>query len=82
MLILSRKVNESLIIGDNVEVRIVDISSKSVKIGIVAPREVSLYRKEVYDAIKLENAEATSNQETSKDSVASLIQMYKKSTPK
>ncbi len=58
MLVLTRKVDESIIIGDNIEVKVVEISGKSVKLGIEAPRELSVHRKEVYEAILRENIEA------------------------
>ena len=66
MLALSRKKNEALIINNNVEVTILDIKGDQVKIGISAPREVPVYRKEVYlqtrkaneDAVASENLEA------------------------
>jgi carbon storage regulator len=58
MLILSRKVNESIIIGDKIEVSIVDLKGDQVKLGIRAPRDVKVYRQEVYDEIQRENREA------------------------
>ena len=58
MLVLSRQRDESIIIGDNVQVTIVDIRGDKVRLGIVAPNEVSVHRKEVYDAIQRENRNA------------------------
>ncbi len=58
MLILTRKVNESIMIGDRIEVSVVDIRGDQVKIGIAAPRDVKVYRQEVYEAIQEENRAA------------------------
>ena len=58
MLILSRKLNERIIIGDQIEISIVDIKGDQVKIGIQAPSHVKVYRQEVYRAIQRENIEA------------------------
>ena len=55
MLVLSRQRDETIMIGDEVEVTIVDIRGDKVRLGISAPREVAVHRKEVYDAIKREN---------------------------
>ncbi len=58
MLILSRKTNERIIIGENIEIAVVDIRGDQVKLGIVAPRNVKVYRQEVFDAIQEENRKA------------------------
>ena len=58
MLILARKTNESIIIGDRIEISIVDIRGDQVKLGIKAPRDVKVYRLEVYKAIQEENLAA------------------------
>ncbi len=57
MLILSRKVGEQIVIGDNVVVIVTDILRGRVKLGIVAPVDVPVHRREVYDAIQRENRE-------------------------
>jgi carbon storage regulator len=58
MLVLSRQRDESIIIGDNIVVTIVDVRGDKVRLGIEAPREVSVHRREVYEAIQRENREA------------------------
>ena len=54
MLVLSRQKDESIMIGDEVEITIVDVRGDKVRIGVTAPRSVSVHRKEVYDAIQKE----------------------------
>ncbi len=58
MLALSRKVNESIIIGNDIEITILEVKGDQVKIGINAPKAVSIYRKEIYLQIKESNKEA------------------------
>jgi carbon storage regulator len=58
MLVLSRQRDESIIIGDNIVVTIVDVRGDKVRLGIEAPREVSVHRREIYEAIKRENQQA------------------------
>lgn len=55
MLVLSRKTNERIVIGDNIEVVILDIKDGAVKIGINAPHDIKVFRKELADEIKKEN---------------------------
>ncbi len=57
MLVLSRQKDESIIIGDNVEVTIVDVRGNKVRLGITAPKDVPVHRREVYDAIQREKSE-------------------------
>ena len=59
MLVLSRQRDESIIIGDNVIVTIVDIRGDKVRLGIQAPSEIPVHRQEVYDAIQKENRESS-----------------------
>ena len=58
MLVLSRQRDESIIIGDNIEVTVVDIRGDKVRLGITAPKDISVHRKEVYEAIRRENQQA------------------------
>jgi carbon storage regulator len=58
MLILSRKVNEKIIIGEDITVSILEIRGDQVRIGVDAPRQVKVFRQEVFDAIKAENKAA------------------------
>ena len=57
MLVLSRQKDESIIIGDNVVITIVDVRGDKVRLGITAPKEISVHRQEVYEAIQREKAE-------------------------
>ena len=59
MLALSRKKNEAIIISNNIEVIILDVRGDQVKLGISAPKEIPIHRKEVYIQIQNENKEAT-----------------------
>ncbi|MDQ6422502.1 carbon storage regulator CsrA [Paenibacillus sp. LHD-117] len=58
MLVLSRKSNESIMIGANVEIMILGVEGDNVKLGIRAPKDVDIYRKEIYMAIQDENRAA------------------------
>jgi carbon storage regulator len=62
LLVLTRKNNESIIIGDNIEISIVDISPNSVRLGIKAPADISIHRKEIYDLIQNENIIASQSE--------------------
>ena len=59
MLILSRKINEKIMIGDNIAVSIIEIRGDQVRIGVDAPKSVKVFRQEVYEAIKAENKAAS-----------------------
>lgn len=58
MLIITRKKGQSILIGDNIEITVSKLEDGSVKLGIDAPKEMTILRKELYDAVKKENKEA------------------------
>ena len=51
MLVLTRKKNQSIIIGDDIQINIIELKAKTVRLGICAPNEISVHRKEIYDKI-------------------------------
>lgn len=55
MLVLTRKVNESIMIGDEVKITVVEVKGDQVKLGITAPRHIAVHREEVYEEIQREN---------------------------
>jgi carbon storage regulator len=61
MLVLTRKTNQSIMIGDDVEVTVLAVSRDKIRLGITAPKNVPVYRKEVYLSIKGESAGADSD---------------------
>src|SRR5262244_848996 len=58
MLVLSRQRDETIMIGDDIELTVVDIRGDKVRLGIKAPTHIAVHRKEIYDAIKRENEQA------------------------
>lgn len=58
MLVLTRKLNESIQIGDNIEIKVLGIEGDQIKLGIEAPKSVDIYRKEIYLDIQQQNSEA------------------------
>ncbi len=58
MLVLTRKLEESVMIGDEIEVRVLGIHGDQVRLGFSAPRNVAVFRKEVFEAIQEENRQA------------------------
>ena len=78
MLVLARRINESIMIGDDIEVVVVDIKGDQVKLGIRAPRTVSVHRSEVYQEIKQQNKEAAASSPQSLSDLGNLIKKKKK----
>lgn len=69
MLVLTRKVNQSIVIGDEIEVVVLEVRGEQVRIGVKAPRTVAVHRKEIYEQIRQENLSAAS---VSADDLTSL----------
>lgn len=59
MLVLTRKVHQSIVIGDDIEVVVLEVRGEQVRLGIRAPRNVTVHRKEIYEQIHQENVEAS-----------------------
>ncbi|MCB0350171.1 MAG: carbon storage regulator CsrA [Bdellovibrionales bacterium] len=73
MLVLTRKLGESITIDDNIKIRIEKIRGKQVRLGIEAPKETRIYREEVYQAIKQQNEDASNSRPDSTRAVANLL---------
>lgn len=58
MLVLTRKSNEAIKIGEDIEIKILEVDGEQVKVGISAPRDVDIHRQEVYESIQAENSDA------------------------
>jgi carbon storage regulator len=70
MLILTRKLDESIIIGNDIEIKIVKVSGNQVHIGISAPKHITVYRHEIYEQVMNENKSAV--QKTNSEGIAAL----------
>lgn len=79
MLILSRRINESIKIGDDIEVMIVDIRGDQVRIGVAAPKDIAVHRKEVYVHIQQENLKAAQSDAADEALTAALEGMRSQS---
>lgn len=77
MLVLARKTNESIMIGDNIEIVVIDIKGDQVKLGIKAPKKVTVHRKEIYEDIRQENIAAVSTS-FKPESLRDLSDFFKK----
>lgn len=73
MLILTRKIGESITIADHIEVTVLEVKGDQVKIGIQAPKDVDIHRKEIYEVIKNENKQALNNQKQLQDFLSNEI---------
>ena len=77
MLVLAIRLNESIMIGDDIEVVVIDIKGDQVKLGIKAPRKVTVHRKEIYQEIKQENI-ASMDSEFDPKKLRDLSDLFKK----
>jgi carbon storage regulator len=77
MLVLTRKLGESITIDDHIKIRVEKIRGKQVRLGIEAPKETRIYREEVYNAIKQQNEESSQTAQESSRAVASLLKSNK-----
>lgn len=73
MLVLKRKIGESIIIGEDIEIKVVDIGDGRVKIGIEAPKSVEIMRKEVIEQVSEENKAAKTSKTISKEALKNLF---------
>jgi len=73
MLILSRKTNEKIMIGEDISLTIIEIRGDQVKVGIEAPKSVKVFRQEVYEAIQNENRAAAAGSETNLETLSGII---------
>lgn len=78
MLVLTRKNDESIIIDDKIKVKVVGIEGNQVKLGIEAPREIKIHRKEVYEQIEAENKEAAKTEVKSLKDIVDLVEKQRK----
>jgi carbon storage regulator len=77
MLVLTRKLGESIRIGDNVVVKIVDLDGRHVKLGIEAPRSIAVNREEIYERIQRENRAASTLQDQGVQNIAAALRLGK-----
>ena len=70
MLVLSRQRDESIMIGDDVEIIIVDVRGDKVRLGITAPKSIPVHRREIYDAIQREKSEKKDSEQQSREESA------------
>lgn len=75
MLVLSRKKGESIVINENISISVIDVQGDQVKLGINAPREVPIYRQEIYEEIMAENVRAAANLDQVKGSLQKMKEM-------
>jgi carbon storage regulator len=78
MLVLTRKPGQSIMIGDGVEVQVLSVAGEKVRLGITAPRDVSIFRNEVYDRIESEQARGGGEDEEDGETNAAVADALEK----
>ena len=78
MLVLTRKLGETIRIGDNITIKVVDLDGRHVKLGIEAPRTVSVNREEIYERIQRENQAASLSKENALENIAFALRKKEK----
>jgi carbon storage regulator len=79
MLVLKRKVGEIIMIGEDIQIQVLGVEGDSIKIGFVAPKEVQIMRKELYDIIRAENLHA-GQQAVGRDQIMKLLGKHSSNT--
>lgn len=69
MLVLTRRPGESIVVGENIVITVIEIKGGQVRIGIDAPREVDVYREEIYEQVRQENLAAIANVDVIREAV-------------
>jgi len=78
MLVLTRKVTESIMIGDQIEIVVLEINGETARLGIRAPKDIQIYRKEIFESIRASNQQASKSQITPKN----LTEIFQKTQEK
>lgn len=82
MLVITRKLDQSLIINGNIEIVVTGITKDGVRLGVIAPREVRVHRREVFEAIAEANREASAQTTSIKGSIQDAAALLRAQTPK
>lgn len=80
MLVLTRRIGESLVIGDEVVIRVLDVKGDVVRIGVDAPRHVQIHRQEVYEAVMAANRAAAASSDEGLSALQDAVQQRRPTT--